>query len=432
VISYTFSLRPLAELTPNPKNARSHSPKQIDALASSIDASAFGSPIIIDEAGVIISGHGRRLAAEKLDRDVVPVVTITGLSEDQKRLLRVADNKIALLAGWDIDLLKVEIEDILASGLDIELSGFTIGEIDVVLEGAADPDDDVIPATPAEPVTRLGDKWLLGHHAVICGDVRDHTLRQRLMGSAMADAAFLDAPYNVKVDGHAGGRGKTKHREFAFASGEMTRAQFINFLTQTHRACVDVSRPGAVHFTCMDHRHMEEMIVAAGNVYGKRLNLCVWVKSNAGQGSLYRSHHELVFAYRVGDAPHRNNVELGKHGRNRTNVWEYASVNTFKGSRRHDLAMHPTCKPVQMVADALKDVTRPGEIVLDGFLGSGTTLIACERTGRACRGVEIDPIYVDTIIARFAALTGIQAILEETGETFDQVRARRAIDGGEG
>lgn len=237
--------------------------------------------------------------------------------------------------------------------------------------------------------------------------------------------AFLDAPYNDKIDGHVGGKGKVKHREFAFASGEMSRSQFIDFLTETHQACADVTKPGAIHFTCMDHHHVEEMVVAAGSVYAKRLNICIWVKSNAGMGSLFRSQHEMIFVYRVGGAPHRNNVELGKHGRNRTNVWEYPSVNTFGGSRRHDLAMHPTVKPVAMVADAIRDVTKPGEIVLDAFLGSGTTLIAAERTGRVCRGVELDPIYVDVAIDRFTTLTGVEAILEDTRETFRQVRARR-------
>lgn len=418
--------RKLAELKPHPNNARTHSAKQVAQIAASISATAFANPILIDENDVIIAGHGRLLAAKKLGLLEVPTIQITGLSEAKRRALRLADNKIALNAGWDVELLKLELEEIRISDIDLEITGFSIGEIDVILEASSDPEDEVIPAAPLIPVSRTGDVWNLGLHRVACGDARDRALMDLLMDGAQADAAFLDPPYNVKIDGHAGGKGKIKHREFAFASGEMSRSEFIEFLRETHGACVRVSRSGAVHYTCMDHHHMEEMIVAAGLVYGPRLNLCVWSKSNAGMGSLYRSQHELVFVYRVGATPHRNNVELGKHGRNRTNIWEYPSVNTFRGSRRHDLAMHPTVKPVAMVADAIKDVTRPGEIVIDCFLGSGTTLIAAERTGRVFRGVEIDPVYVDVALERWSAMTGREPVLAATGESFSQVRLRQA------
>ena len=247
----------------------------------------------------------------------------------------------------------------------------------------------------------------------------------KLMGGLQADAAFLDPPYNVKIDGHAGGKGKTKHREFAFASGEMSQPEFTAFLKATLGACVAVSRDGAVHFVCIDHPHVEELSAACEAIYGQRLNLCVWVKSNAGMGSLYRSQHELVFVYRVGQAAHRNNVELGKHGRNRTNVWEYASVNAF-GARAQDLALHPTVKPVGLVADAIKDVTKAGEVVLDAFLGSGTSLIAAERTGRVFRGLDIDPLYVDVAITRWQDMTGGVAISAATGEAFGQRQTGRA------
>jgi DNA modification methylase len=249
-----------------------------------------------------------------------------------------------------------------------------------------------------------------------------------LIGSDPVDAAFLDPPYNVKVDGHVGGKGKVRHREFAMASGEMSEDQFVRYLQETLGACAEISRPGAVHFVCMDHHHIGELTTAGRAVYGARLNVCVWRKSNAGMGSLYRSQHELVFVYRVGDAPHFNAVQLGKHGRNRTNVWRYDSVNTFRGSRRHDLAMHPTVKPTKLVSDAIMDVTRRGERVLDAFLGSGTTLIACERTGRHCRGAEIDPIYTDLALQRWSALTGSEAMLEATGETWSHIRNMRKAE----
>ncbi|WP_310540944.1 DNA methyltransferase [Phenylobacterium sp.] len=424
--SLEIQYRKPAELKPHPTNARIHSAKQIDQIAASIVATMFANPILIDENDVIIAGHGRLLAAKKLRLDEVPTIQLRGLSEGQKRALRLADNKIALNSGFDLELLKIELEELRLLDVDLELTGFSVGELDVLFEGQADPEDEVVPAAPAEPVSQTGDIWTLGPHRVACGDVRDKSLMARLMAGGCADAAFLDPPYNVKIDGHAGGKGKVKHREFAFASGEMSPAEFIDFLKETHGACAEASRNGAIHYICMDHHHVGELRAAIDAVYGQYLNMCVWVKSNAGMGSLYRSQHELVFVYRVGDAPHRNNVELGKHGRNRTNVWEYPSVNTFGGSRRHDLAMHPTVKPVAMVADAIKDVTKPGETVLDAFLGSGTTLIAAERSARVCRGVEIDPVYVDVALARWSAITGLEPVLEGSGETITAVRARRA------
>jgi DNA modification methylase len=258
---------------------------------------------------------------------------------------------------------------------------------------------------PASPRTKVGDIWLLGDHAVGCGDSRDLEFLQAVVGDgAQIDAAFLDPPYNVRINGHANARGR--HREFAMASGEMSGESFQAFLTQALEAAAKVSRDGAVHFVAMDWRHMDPLLTAGRNIYGALLNLCVWNKSNAGMGSLYRSKHELIFVYRVGAAAHFNAVELGRHGRNRTNVWDYASVNTFGGSRRHDLALHPTVKPTALVADAIQDVTRRGDLVLDSFLGSGTTLIACERSGRRFRGLDIDPAYVDVAIDRWAIMTG--------------------------
>lgn len=230
---------------------------------------------------------------------------------------------------------------------------------------------------------------------------------------ATVDAAFLDPPYNVRISGHANAKGR--HREFAMASGEMTETEFRAFLTDSLGACAKVSRDGAVHFVCMDWRHMDDVTSVGSAIYGSLLNLCIWNKSNAGMGSLYRSKHELVFVYKVGTSPHFNAVELGRHGRNRTNVWDYASVNSFAGSRRDDLALHPTVKPTALVADAIQDVTRRGEFVLDTFLGSGTTLIAAERTGRRFRGLDIDPAYVDVAVERWSAMTGSEPRVERDG-----------------
>ncbi|WP_328804920.1 site-specific DNA-methyltransferase [Parasphingopyxis marina] len=394
-------------LVPDKRNARTHSKRQVAQIVASIREFGFTNPILIDPDNLIIAGHGRLLAAKKIGMDEVPAITLDGLSDAQKRALRIADNKIALNAGWDVDLLKVELAEIAALDvdMDLELTGFSTGELDLILGDGPDPDDEIIPAAPAEPTTRPGDIWQLGNHRIGCGDGRDVDFLRRVIGEdAAIDAAFLDPPYNVKINGHANAKGR--HREFAMASGEMDESEFRTFLAETLGACAKVSRDGAVHFVCMDWRHMNDVPAVAGDIYGDLLNLCVWNKSNAGMGSLYRSKHEMVFVYKVGTASHFNAVELGKHGRNRTNVWDYASVNSLRGSRREDLVLHPTVKPTALVADAICDVTRRGELVLDIFLGSGTTLIAAERTGRRFRGIDIDAAYVDVAIERWKAMTG--------------------------
>jgi DNA modification methylase len=281
----------------------------------------------------------------------------------------------------------------------------------VILCSAGDPDDEVIPPVPTTPRTKPGDIWILGDHRVGCGDGRDADFLRRVIGhGARVDAAFLDPPYNVRIGGHAVSAGS--HREFAMASGEMSEAEFRSFLTDTLGAAARVSRDGAVHFICIDWRHMDDVSAVGRTVYGERLNLCIWNKSNGGMGSLFRSKHELVFVYRVGMTPHLNMVELGRHGRNRTNVWDYPSVNSLQGGRREDLALHPTVKPTGLVADAILDVTRRGNLVLDLFLGSGTTLLAAERTGRRFCGLDIDPAYVDVAIERWSARTGLEPRLE--------------------
>ena len=405
--------RPTASLVPDPRNARTHPKRQIEQIVASIRAFGFTNPVLVEPSGKVIAGHGRLLAAKQIGMAEIPVIELGGLSEAQARALRLADNKIALNAGWDVEILKLELGDLALPEfeMDLSLTGFSGGEIDVILKGQDDPDDEVIPAVPAKPRTRLADIWQLGKHRIGCGDGRDVAFLRAVVGDSPVDAAFLDPPYNVKINGHANAKGR--HREFAMASGEMTTAAFRTFLTETLGACVAVSRPGAVHFVCMDWRHMDDVSAACTPLYDELLNICVWNKSNAGMGSLYRSKHEMVFVYRVPGASHTNAVELGKHGRNRTNVWDYASVNSMRGSRREDLALHPTVKPVAMVADAICDVTRQGELVLDIFLGSGTSLIAAERVGRRFRGTDIDPAYIDVAIARWEQLTGKDAVLAQ-------------------
>ena len=285
-----------------------------------------------------------------------------------------------------MDLLKAGLQSIRAIQADFNFGdiGFATGEADKILfSSELTVGEETVPAPPTNPVSRPGDIWVLGDHRVGCGDTRDLEFLRRVCGPEPIDAANLDVPYNKKMNGDAVSRGR--HREFLLASGEMPTADFRRFLHDGLGNCAQVSRDGAVHFVWIDHRHVEDLAEACQGVYGERLNICVWKKSNAGMGSLYRSRHELVFVMRVGKAAHINNVELGKHGRNRTNVWEYELVNTLRGARRADLDLHPTTKPVALVADAILDVTRPNDLVLDGYLGSGSTLLACVRTGRRCR-----------------------------------------------
>jgi DNA modification methylase len=422
-----------AVLKPDPRNPRDHPKRQIEQLVASILAFGFTNPFLIDENGVIIAGHGRLRAAKQLGLKSVPIIRLTGLSEAQKRSLRLADNKIALNSGWNTDLLQMELQAIseLDVNFDLTVTGFSGAEIDIALGSARrEPAEDIVPATPMRPVTRSGDIWRLGPHCVGCGDSRDLQFLCQVVGSGKVDAAFLDPPYNVKINGNAVSRGK--HREFIVASGELSSVQFTKFLTTCLGSCAAVSRSGAVHFICMDHRHIEELTDACADVYAERLNICVWNKSNAGMGSLYRSKHEFIFVMRVGDSRHFNAVELGRYGRNRTNIWDYASVNSFKGTRRHDLELHPTVKPSALVADAIMDVTRRGELILDVFLGSGTTLVAAERTGRRFCGMDIDAGYVDVAVQRWIDLTGQSAVHAVSGESFAEMQRRRAEEGSNG
>ena len=404
------------DLTPWATNARTHSKKQIRQIADSIETFGFTNPVLIDGARSILAGHGRVKAAMLLGLATVPCVRIEHMTPAQKRAYVLADNKLALNAGWDEDLLARELGALLEMpelDFDIDVTGFSIAEIDGLIEGVepeepGDPGDELV---PAEALRRCqpGDLWRLGSHRLVCGNALDADVVGLLMGGELARMVFSDPPYNVPIDGHVGNSGKTQHREFAMASGEMSRAEFTAFLTDAFRNMADHSMDGSIHFLCMDWRHMDEMLAAGEAVYDEFKNLIAWVKDNGGMGSFYRSRHELIFAFKSGTAPHVNSFELGQHGRYRTNVWQYKGVNSFRSGRMDDLALHPTVKPVQMIADAIKDVSRRGEIVLDLFGGSGSTLIAAEKTGRRGYLVELDPIYCDRIIARWEAFAKDEA-----------------------
>jgi hypothetical protein len=284
--------------------------------------------------------------------------------------------------------------------------GFSSTEIDLALTAPLGAEDEIAPEPPRETQVQLGDIWEAGPHRIGCGDARDAAFLSRLMAGAVADVAFLDPPYNLSIRQQATTRGA--HREFVMAAGEMSAAEYAAFLQDSLMAAVACSRPGAVHFVCSDWRHLQEMLSAVAPAYGEVLNLCVWAKSNAGMGSLYRSQHELVLVCRVGAERHFNAIQLSRNGRHRTNLWTYPSVTSPRGSRRSDLELHPTTKPAGMVADALQDVSRRGDVVLDTFLGSGTTLVAAERTGRICRAADLDPIYVQTALDRWSGVTGLE------------------------
>ena len=398
------------DLQPWARNARTHSRKQVRQIADSIRTFGFTNPVLIDEQRHILAGHGRVEAAKLLGLAQVPCVRLDHMTPEQKRAYVIADNKLALNAGWDEELLAAELGELsgLDLGFDVEITGFSIAEIDSLIEGQApeepgDPADDMLAEEDGPARCRPGDVWQLGPHRLVCGDARDPAVVEILMDGERARMVFSDPPYNVPIDGHVGGSGRIRHREFPMAAGEMTRDQFTGFLKTAFRNLAEHSVDGAIHLICMDWRHMGEVLAAGDGVYSELKNLIVWVKDNGGMGTFYRSRHELIFAFKVGTAPHVNSFELGQHGRYRTNVWEYRGVNTLKAGRMDELAMHPTVKPVQMIADAIRDLSGRGEIVLDLFGGSGSTLIAAEKTGRRAYLCELDPVYCDRIIRRWEA-----------------------------
>ncbi len=423
---------PPGGLKPYARNARTHSPKQIAEIAASIKVFGFNNPVLIDAHDGIIAGHGRVEAAKQLGMATVPTVRLEYLTEAQKRAYILADNKLAEKAGWDREILAIELQNLMELDLDFDVSitGFSMPEIDVLIDGLeatpakADPADDV-PEVADVAVTRPGDIWQIGPHRLICGDATEPAIFDRLLEGERAQMIFTDPPYNVKIDGHVSGLGSVRHREFAMASGEMSEAEFAGFLRVVFKNLVTASLDGAIHFVAMDWRHIGEVMTAASGIYAEFKNLCIWAKTNGGMGSLYRSQHELVFVFKAGTAPHINNVELGKHGRYRTNVWTYAGANSFGSTRDDDLAMHPTVKPVAMMADAILDCSQRKGIVLDAFAGSGSTLVAAHKTGRRGYGIELDPLYCDVILRRLQAIAKLDAVLASTGQTFAQTAQER-------
>ena len=424
-----------AALQPRATNPRTHSKKQIRQIAGSIERFGFNNPVLIDREGGIVAGHGRIEAAKLLGLENVPTIRLEDLTEAEIRAYVIADNKLAENAGWDRELLAIELQGLIELDLDFDvtITGFEMPEIDILIGELdaveeEDPADEVPELEAGPPVTRAGDIWCIGKHRLICGDAIDPEAYARLMDGAEAQMVFTDPPYNVPIEGHVSGLGKVKHREFAMASGEMTEAEFTAFLATAFRNLAGHSADGAIHFICMDWRHLFELLSAARGIYSEMKNLCVWNKTNGGMGSLYRSKHELVFVFKAGTGPHINNVELGKHGRYRTNVWDYAGINSFGKDRDAELALHPTVKPVKLVADAILDCSKRGGIVLDAFAGSGTTLVAAEKTGRRGYGIELDPRYCDVIVRRMAGAFKVEAIHAASGKPLPEIARLRAAD----
>ncbi|WP_218037627.1 site-specific DNA-methyltransferase [Reyranella soli] len=420
--------RAVADIIVNTRNARTHSDRQVQQIAASVRKFGFIIPVVINEKGVLLAGHGRLRAAQRLGFKEVPTIVVKHLTEGLQRAFTLADNRLAELAGWDEELLRVELQELsdLAIDFDFEVTGFDTIDLDR-LEApkpvkAAKPE--VVPELERDrpAVSAPGDLWQLGKHLLFCGNALEPASYQKLMSEDRAQMVFTDPPYNVGIDGHVCGLGSVRHQNFAMASGEMTTSEFTEFLGSFMAQAVQYSLNGAIHYICMDWRHIGEVLNAAGELYELK-NVCVWNKTNGGMGTFYRSKHEMVFVFKVGSAPHINNFGLGEKGRYRTNVWDYAGVNTFKRGRMDDLRTHPTVKPLPLVVDALKDCSTRGGIVLDPFVGSGTTLLAAEKTGRVGRAIELDPHYVDAAVSRWQALTGQRAVHAETGQAFDEVAA---------
>ena len=341
------------------------------------------------------------------------------------------------MRGWDSELLAIELQGLIELDFDVTATGFSVAEVDLVLDEARERSSDSgvlsptdrIPVVPTDPVVRRGETWDLGNHRLLCEDATERPQYDALVQGGTVDLVFTDPPYNVPINGHVCGLGAVQHHQaFAFASGEMSTTEFTGFLTKTLSNCAAVCRDGTIAFVCMDWRHMRELLDAGAHAFAELKNLCVWNKTNGGMGTFYRSKHELVFVFKAGTAPHTNTFLLGETGRYRTNVWDYPGINSFGDNRMEQLEMHPTIKPVALVADAIKDCSKRGEIVLDVFGGSGTTLVAAETCGRRARLMEYESRYCDTIIARWEQFTGKRAILTATGESFEEVADTRCSD----
>lgn len=423
---------PLAQLVVPKRMLRKINQRHIERLMASINEFGFIGVIIVEADGTVLTGLVRLEAARRLGYTELPVIRIDHLTPAQALAYRVADNKLAEGVYWDEGALRLEFEDILAldTSFELELTGFSTGELDVVLDAQPNSDPaDAMDVSPAEiAVSRLGDVWQVADHRLICGDAKDPSTYAILMGGETAQLVTIDPPYNVGIAGIMG-LGGTRYREFAEASGEMSRKEFEAFLLTSISAMAQHAAEGSLIYSFMDWKHIDTLLAAGQGLGFELLNIAVWNKMKGGMGSFYRSAHELCAVFKKPGAPHLNNIELGRHGRNRTNVWDEPGFNSFGRERSKRLADHPTVKPVALIADIIKDASRRGDIVIDGFCGSGTTLLAAQKTGRIARCVELDPLYVDVALRRFQERFDIEAIHVETGLPFETLSEIRLAEG---
>lgn len=421
-IGLAIAYRPASELKPHPQNSRTHTKKQVQAVAKSIQTYGWTNPILTDEEANVIAGHARLEAAKLLGIEEVPTICLEHMTAAQKRAYIIADNRMNEIAGsWDRDILALEHQAIqlLDPTFDLTSTGFSIDDIEIMFDGQLASREDEVPAVDHSkpPVSKPGDLWMLGAHRLLCGDALRVESFKRLLGAEKAQMVIADGPYNVPINGHVAAAGR--HREFLMASGEMSKEEFTAFLSLAFANLAQFSVDGSIHFLFMDWRHLAEMVEATAQ-YTEMKNFICWNKQSAGMGSFYRSKHELVFVMKNGAARHINNFGLGEKGRYRTNVWDYPGLNSWTEDRAEQLAMHPTVKPVAMIADAIRDCSRKNGLVLDSFGGSGTTLIAAEQTNRRARLIELDPAYIDVTIRRWQSETTGKAILADSGRTFDE------------
>ena len=420
------------ELKLNPKNSRTHSKKQLHKIAQSIEKLGFNNPVLVDTENFIVAGHGRVLAARELGLTEIPTICLSHMSQEQIRAYIIADNRLAEEAGWDNEILKIELDFLMKLdtelGFDATVTGFDIPQLDLILNletlntvkdaSKADPDTEFLKNVIDIPKrVNKGDLWKLGEHLLYCGNSLEETSYEKLLHNERAQVVFTDPPYNVKIKGNV--TKQKQHEEFKLASGEMEKSEFIDFLKHAMSLQTKYSIDGSIHYQCMDWRHIEEIVTAGNQVYSSLKNICVWDKGTGGMGSLYRSQHEFIFVFKNGIKPHINNVELGVHGRYRTNVWTYKGMHATNPQAKTLVKLHPTVKPVSMIIDALLDCSAIGGIVLDSFGGSGSTLVAAERTKRKARIIELEPKYCDVILYRWEHLTGKTPELVENKEAYD-------------
>lgn len=412
-------------LIPYENNARKHSQKQLHKLKASIKSFGFIVPVLIDEKRTILAGHARVMSAIELGLTEVPVILAQHLTELQKKAFIIADNRISQDATWDLAKLKDEFSFLSVGAFEAGLTGFDTTEIDALFSDSFTLSSTEVSTSEARhylPTSKLGDVWELGNHLLVCGDSLKADNYSKLLDGEKVEMVFTDPPYNVPIAGHVKARSKDA-REFTMASGEMTSEEFSKFLHQFFSSMQPHLRDGAIAYVCMDWRHISEMLTATKSLYEFK-QLCVWSKDRAGMGSFYRSQHELVFVFKNGKAPHVNNFGLGEHGRYRTNVWNYPMV---YANDQHQIEghAHPTVKPLSLIMDAIYDCSSRKGIILDPFGGSGSTLIAAEKTGRRARLIEIDPVYCDMIVGRWEKATNKKAYLQSTGQTIEQLKNSR-------